>query len=244
MKTIKTIAFIILLTSCFKAFSQSETENEQLWIGYLTQSKISKNYSLWNDTHWVPNNFYIIRTGLTYHFDNKLKTTTTLGYALAWFYPPEGQETFKFEQRPWGQTTISHSSKSFNFFHRLRYEARFRSVIVGDERTSDYDFNFRFRYLFQAKLYFKNQPNSNRFYALISDEIMFNAGDEITNEFRFDQNRIALGLGYQTKNMTFQLAYMKQVILANTTDTHKVNHNLQIFIFHNFDFRKAKSSSN
>jgi len=244
VKTIKTIAFIILLTSCFKAFSQSETENEQLWIGYLTQSKISKNYSLWNDTHWVPDNFYIIRTGLTYHFDNKLKTTTTLGYALAWFYPPEGQETFKFEQRPWGQTTISHSSKSFNFFHRLRYEARFRSVIVADERTSDYDFNFRFRYLFQAKLYFKNQLNSNRFYALVSDEIMFNAGDEITNEFRFDQNRIALGLGYQTKNMTFQLAYMKQVILANTTDTHKVNHNLQIFIFHNFDFRKAKSSSN
>lgn len=241
MKTIKTIAYIILLTNCYKAFSQSETENEQLWIGYLTQSKISKNYSLWNDTHWVPDNFYIIRTGLTFHFDNKLNTTTTLGYALAWFNPPEGQEIFIFEQRPWGQTTISHSSKSFNFFHRLRYEARFRSVIVADERTSDYGFNFRFRYLFQAKLYFKNQPNSNRLYALVSDEIMFNAGDEITNGFRFDQNRIALGLGYQTKNMTFQLAYMKQVILANTTDTHKVNHNLQIFIFHNFDFTKKQN---
>lgn len=241
MKTIKIITLFAFLFFYTIVFSQSETENEQLWIGYLTQSKISKNYSLWNDTHWVPDNFYIIRTGLTYHFDNKLKTTTTLGYALAWFYPMEGKETFKFEQRPWGQTTISHSSKSFNFFHRLRYEARFRSVIVADERTSDYDFNFRFRYLFQAKLYFKNQPNSNRFYALVSDEIMFNAGDEITNEFRFDQNRIALGLGYQTKNMTFQLAYMKQVILANTTDTHKVNHNLQIFIFHNFDFTKKQN---
>ncbi len=223
-------------------FSQGETENEQLWIGYLTQSKISKNYSLWNDTHWVPDNFYIIRTGLTYHFDNKLKTTTTLGYALAWFYPLEGQKTFKFEQRPWGQTTISHTTKLFNFFHRFRYEARFRSVIVEDERTGEYDFNFRFRYLFQTKYYFNKQTKSNNlYYALVSDEIMFNAGNKITNNFRFDQNRVSLGVGYQTKKMAFQLAYMKQVILANTSDTHKVNHNLQIFIFHNFDFTKKQN---
>ena len=198
---------------------------------------------MWNDTHWVPDNFYIIRTGLTYHFDNKLKTTTTLGYALAWSYHPEEQETFKFEQRPWEQTTISLSSKSFYFFHRLRYEARFRKTIIEDRATSDYNFNYRLRYLFQMRYNFdKNPKTGNRFYTLASDEIMFNAGEEITNSFRFDQNRVTLGFGYQTKNMSFQLAYMKQLILANTSDISKVNNNLQLFIFHNFDFTSKEKS--
>ena len=239
--------WIFITVFCFQTlFSQTnETENEQIWMGYLTQSKISKNYSLWNDTHWVPDNFYIIRTGLTYHFENKFKTTTTLGYALAWFYPVENNETFRLEQRIWGQTTSVHSSSTFNFFHRLRYEARFRKTIIEDRATSDYNFNYRVRYLFQMRYNFEINPKTgSRFYTLASDEIMCNAGKEITNNFRLDQNRVTLGFGYQTKNMSFQLAYMKQLILANTSDATKINNNLQLFIFHNFDFEKAKSPTN
>lgn len=233
--------FVLFSQSLFSQFS--ETENEQFWIGYLTQTKISKNYSLWNDTHWVPDNFYIIRTGLTYHFENKLKITTTLGYALAWFYPLEGNETYRLEQRIWGQTTASHANATFNFFHRFRYEARFRKTIIDDRSTTDYNFNYRLRYLFQMRYNFNKQPQTgNRFYALTADEIMFNAGEEITNHFRLDQNRFSLGMGYQTKNMTFQIAYMKQLILANTSDTFKGNNNLQVFIFHNFDCTKKEKS--
>ena len=73
---------------------------------------------------------------------------------------------------------------------------------------------------------------------MASDEILFNAGHEIKNNFRMDQNRISLGAGYQIKNMTFQIAYMNQVVESNTDYTFKMNHNLQIFVFHNFDFRK------
>lgn len=246
MRSFTFIWFFLLVFFFQSLYSQTnETENEQIWIGYLTQSKISNNYSLWNDTHWVPDNFYIIRSGLTYHFENKLKTTTTLGYALAWFYPLENNETFRLEQRIWGQTTSAHVNATFNFFHRLRYEARFRKTIIDDIATTDYNFNYRFRYLFQMRYNFeKNVKTGNRFYTLAADEIMFNAGNEITNNFRLDQNRITLGFGYQTKNMSFQLAYMKQLILANTSDTYKVNNNLQLFVFHNFDFRKVKTSAN
>jgi hypothetical protein len=51
------------------------------------------------------------------------------------------------------------------------------------------------------------------------------------------KNRVSLVLVIKQK-MAFQLAYMKQVI-CNTSDT-QVNHNLQIFTFHNFDFTKNK----
>jgi hypothetical protein len=63
-----------------------------------------------------------------------------------------------------------------------------------------------------------------------------------SNHFRLDQNRITLGMGYQIKNLSFQLGYMKQLILANTSDTFKANNNLQVFIFHNFDCSKKEKS--
>ena len=77
---------------------------------------------------------------------------------------------------------------------------------------------------------------------VVSDEILFNAGHEIKNDFRMDQNRISLGVGYQRKNMTFQVAYMNQLIESNTDYTFKMNHNLQILVFHNFDLRKKSAS--
>ena len=71
---------------------------------------------------------------------------------------------------------------------------------------------------------------------------IYDAGEEITNHFRLDQNRITLGMGYQIKNLSFQLGYMKQLILANTSNTFKGNNNLQVFIFHNFDCTKKEKS--
>lgn len=228
--------FLLILVSVSLAQNKI-TENQQLWLGYITESKLSSSFSWWNDAHWVPESFFIVRTGLTYHVGEKYKMTSTLGYAYTQIYPPEGSSTFRPEHRPWGQTTLSHPVSSFRFFHRLRYEARFRGVIIEDHLQNEFNFNYRFRYLLQARYYFKNQKKG-KYYLMASDEILFNAGHEIKNNFRMDQNRISLGAGYQIKNMTFQIAYMNQVVESNTDYTFKMNHNLQIFVFHNFDFRK------
>ncbi len=238
MKLYKISILAVLLITSQIVFSQKITdEKRQYWIGYLTQTKISKPISIWNDFHWVPESFFIARTGLTYHFDNKLKTTTTLGYAHAWFYPSEGNDTYRPEHRIFGQTTFSHKKNSFSFFHRIRYEARFRGVIVDDFLQNEFNFNYRFRYLFQSRYFFTTDKIGNWF-AVASDEILFNAGHEIKNNFRLDQNRISLGLGYQTKNMTFQLVYMNQLIESNTEFSFRMNHNLQLLVFHNFDLSK------
>ena len=231
---------VLLLLSFFSNLSNSQQitdEKRQIWVGYITQSKFSDSFSIWNDFHWVPESFVIARTGLTYHFSNSLKTTSTLGYAHAWFYPTNQNKTFRPEHRVWGQTTFSHQKESFRFFHRIRYEARFRGVITDDYLQNEFNFNYRFRYLFQTRYYFKNQQK-NQFFAMASDEILFNAGHEIKNDFRLDQNRISLGIGYQTKTMTFQLAYMNQLIESNIDYSFRMNHNIQLLIFHNFNLSK------
>lgn len=243
MKFYRISTFVLLFLSICKSYSQDKiTENQLLWFGYITQSKIADNLSWWNDVHWVPESFGLARTGLTYHFGKKNQMTTTFGYAFGKIYPPEGNETFRPEHRLWGQTTLSHKHNDFSFLHRLRYEGRFRGKIIEDHLQNEFNFNYRIRYLLQARYYFKNQEKG-KFYLMASDEALFNVGHEIKNNFRLDQNRISFGVGYQLKQMTFQAAYMNQMIESNTNYTFKMNHNLQILVFHNFDLRK-KSKTN
>jgi hypothetical protein len=81
-------------------------------------------------------------------------------------------------------------------------------------------------------------PNSrvkdDKWFLTISDEVLFNLGNEVKNKMRLDQNRISIGGGLQMKKMTFQLAYMNQLIENSQIFEFKMTHNLQLLIFHNF----------
>ena len=234
-KYLQLLLYFLLSAS---SFSQNKIkEKQQIWLGYITQTKLSNHFSWWNDLHWVPESFGIVRTGLIYHFGKEKQFTTTLGYAFAEFYPPKGKSTFRPEHQPWGQTTYQHQSNSFKFLHRLRYEARYREIIVEDNLQNEFNFNYRFRYLLQVRYFFKTEKTGKPF-VIVSDELLFNAGDEIKNNFRLDQNRTSAGFGYQYKNMTFKLSYMNQLIKSNIDNTFKMNHNLQLLVFHHFDWRK------
>lgn len=242
LRFIQTITVLIFSVFGFQnTISQNITSQDQrLWLGYITQTRLSESFSIWNDFHWVPDGFGVLRTGGSYHFNNKFNIITTGGYAYLWFYPPSGSGTGRPEHRPWGQTTASHRSHQFSFFHRLRYEARFRKNLIKEELQNEFNFNFRLRYLLQMRYFFPKQTQTGKWFAMASDEILFNAGKEISDGFRLDQNRISIGIGYQYKNFTVQVAYMNQIIESPNAYTFNMNHNLQILMFHNFDFRKKE----
>jgi len=230
----------LVFALAFKLSGQKITNrDERVWLGYITQTRVSDRISLWNDAHWVSHGFGIARTGVSYHFNNKPNIITTLGYAHLWIYPAAGNRTFRPEHRAWGQTTAAHKFSDFNFFHRLRYEARFRRTIIEDHLMNEFNFNFRTRYLFQTKYNFtQNKEAKQKYYGLISDEVAYNFGKEVKNEFRLDQNRISLGAGCVINNITLQLAYLNQLSKAATTNTYSMNHHAQFLVFHNFDLRK------
>lgn len=243
MKRLTSFLLFLLLFITNAAYSQNiATKSERVWLGYITQARVSDHFSLWNDAHWVSNGFGIVRTGLSYHLNNKANIVTTLGYAHLWIYPAAGNKTFRPEHRAWGQTTASHKHSHFNFFHRLRYEARFRQMIADDHLLNEFNFNYRTRYLFQTKYNFtKRKEAKQKYYGLISDEVAYNLGHEVKNGFRLDQNRVSAGAGCVIKNITFQLAYLNQMSKAATTDTYSMNHHAQFLVFHNFDLRKKNS---
>jgi len=152
-------------------------------------------------------------------------------------YPINGLTTYRPEHRPWRQTTLSHGSKPWSYFHRLRYEGRFRRTIIDDYLQNEFNFNFRLRYLFQARYFLNQEPDANyKWLLMASDEVLVNIGKEIKDGIRLDQNRISIGAGVQFKNTTIQLAYMNQLIESNTTFNFRMNHNLQLLVFQNFDW--------
>ncbi|MDP5091827.1 MAG: DUF2490 domain-containing protein, partial [Polaribacter sp.] len=128
MKRITKIGcFLLILFQSFQSFSQEDFIYEnQVWVGYITDTKISDKMSLWNDAHYVPESFLILRTGATYRFNfsEKVKGSTTLGFARLWLYSRNEATPTKNEFRPWGQTTASFKLHKFTITNRFRYDAR------------------------------------------------------------------------------------------------------------------------
>lgn len=219
----------------------------QAWVGYITQTMVSDHFSIWNDAHFVPKSFLILRTGGTYHFDvnKKLKGTTTVGYARLWLYP--GSNTAvdtRNEHRPWGQTTLSHNVNRFSFTHRLRYDARFKQRLVNGKAVDAYDFNWRFRYFFQAKYKLhETADKKSQWYAYVFNEIMYDYGSIIKNNFRRNQNRFTIGAGYKHNNLAVQAGYINMLKQSPTTDQQTMAHTAMVMVFHNFDLRKKTKPS-
>lgn len=233
---------VFLIQSGFVLSQTIKEHDNRVWAGYMTEAKINDKFSLWNDTHWMPESFFLLRTGLTFHFDSRFKATTTLGYGRLWIYPSEKEfHTFRPEHRIWGQTTFARKYGALRHFFRFRYEARFRHKLANDELLPGYNFNWRLRWLYQIRYDFPAKDDAkNHFYSVVSDEFLLHAGKEIKNDFRMDQNRLTFALGYQMENISMQLGYMNIVNQSNTKSDLFMKHTLVFWVFHKMDFRKKE----
>lgn len=235
---IRQLIFIApLLLFCLQTKAQNLTHTNQYWMGYMTQSRLSEQWGLWNDIHWVPESFFLIRTGVTYRFKSKYNLSATSGFARLWIYPSqEDLKTFRPEYRPWGQVVLGYNPNKVRHLQRLRIDARFRRNILQDELLDGYDFNWRFRYMYQWRYDFNPNQVQNYFYASVSNEVLFNLGQNINNQFRLDQNRFQLSYGYQMDKLAIQLGYMNFLALENSTNTLNMKHTFLVWIFHQIDF--------
>lgn len=229
--------FLLLVFSSSLSFGQRLQHTQQYWTGYMTQGKISDRWSLWNDSHWVPESFFLLRTGATYHFKSKHRLSLTAGFAKLWIYPAQPYlHTFRPENRPWAQIVFQQQPNVIKHLQRFRVDARFRRNIQDDVLQEGFNFNWRLRYMYQARYDFNPNQNKNYFYTSVSNEVLFNLGNEIENNFRMDQNRLQLALGFQKNQMAFQLGYMNFMTLSNQSSQLTMKHTLTAWVFHAFDF--------
>lgn len=215
----------------------------QVWVGYITSARVSDRISIWNDAHFVPESFLILRTGATYHFNysEKVKGSSTLGVAKLWLYSRNGLTPIRNEFRPWGQTTAAFNFKKFTISNRLRYDARFRQEIEDNILLDTYQFNWRLRYFLMIKYPIAiNKEKSTEWYAYSYNEILYDVGTNITNGIRLNQNRFTIGIGYKFDNLRIQLGYLNMIKNPPVEGSKIFANTAMLMVFHNFDFRNKK----
>lgn len=245
MRRIYQFIIVFTLSCCINnLYSQEDFIYEnQVWVGYLTSSRVSEKISIWNDAHFVPQSFLIVRTGATYHFNfsEKIRGTSTLGFARLWLYSRDDLTPTRNEYRPWGQTTASFNVKKFTITNRFRYDARFRQSIEDNQLLDEYDFNWRLRYFLMAKYPLSINPEKNtEWYTYAFNEILYDTGKNVTNGFRLNQNRFTVGLGYKHQNLSVQLGYLNMLKNPAVSGNKIMAHTAMLMVFHNFDFRTSK----
>lgn len=217
--------FIAILIMSGKLISQNSPviiKDNMLWLGYYITINTNAKWSVNSDFQFRAKNWYhdhsqaLGRTGLSYKFNNKI--TTTLGFAHFRFFI--NNESTRGEWRPWQEILINDNINDLKISHRFRLEQRFNEKVKNNEPLNEYQFNHRFRYRFDLRFpVAKNKEKGKTLYILIGNELMINAGKNITYNY-FDQNRSYAGLNYElSKKLAIQLQYIhiwQQLASGNT----------------------------
>ena len=240
------ISLLMIIGSRVNAQTKHVATDEQFWIGYFNQTRLTDKWGLWFDTHFrTQHNFFdklfqvAGRVGITYYLNDEARLTAGYTY-FNHFIAGNHEMISQPEHRLWQQIQWQNSYPKLKLVHRIRMEERWRRKILdGDSLVAGYNFNYRARYqiLSQFPLSKKRfQPNTLSF--VIAEEVMINFGKEIVDNY-FDANRLFLGFAYHvTKQDNIQLGYMNVFQQLPAGNFYRSNHVIRLYYFHNLDLRR------
>lgn len=233
--------FLVLQLVLFSGNAQERDviDQKQVWAGYMTSSRISEKYAIWNDFHYVPDGFFVARTGLTRRFFQNMNLTA--GYAYL-SLPVTSNEVKlnRNEHRPWAQVVVNHKvSNKLYMTNRLRYDMRFRQDFGEGELFDSFSFNHRVRMLIGVRIPLKGEEiKSGTPFLNVSNEILMNYGRNVSSPNYLDQNRFWVNFGWQFDNLSVQLGYMNRFVQPPNRTQMIRNHTLLLWVTQSFDFRK------
>lgn len=220
--------FLVTFLSFFTIFSYAQNTritdpNTIGWLAYSGTIKLNQKWSLHTELQLRRDRLItdpqqnLYRTGINYSLNNKLSLRA--GYALA--------ETFNYgdiplnnlgkqftEHRIYQMATLNDKSGIFEFSHRFMLEQRWIGRYTNTSLTKEDDFVYwnRFRYMFRTNVPLKGRTIVDKTpYLAIYDEIMIGFGKNV-NENIFDQNRLAILLGYRfSPKVRLEGGYLNQI---------------------------------
>jgi len=238
------VLLLMVLTSNAQTNKSTEKVN-QVWLGYLNQTRLSNKFGLWTDLHLrTKENFVdnfsqsIVRLGLTYYLTDATKLTA--GYAFISIYPADAHKKItQPEHRPWQQVQWHTKYGKKRMMQWFRLEERFRRKILNDSTlATGSNFNFRVRYNIWYDVPLSKKgivPKTVSF--VVNDELHINFGKQIVNNY-FDQNRLFAGLKYQvSEHSNVQVGYMNLFQQLAAGNKYRSIHTMRLFYFQNFDLR-------
>lgn len=226
--------------------TKSVTNENQIWLGYFNQTRLTNKIGLWLDLHVRTKEEFtnslsqiIIRPGITYHIDDN--TRITLGYAYVNNYPAEGHNSISQpEHRMWQQFQWHTDYTRTKLTQAIRLEEKYKHKILNDSTLADgFNFNYKIRYNLTCEVPFSRLP-TNKFSFILNNEVHINFGKEIIYNY-FDQNRFFVGFKVNIrKHDNLQLGYMNRFQQLPSGNKYRNNNIIRLFYLQNFDFRRKK----
>lgn len=229
--------------------SRQTTEEEQVWLAYFNQTRLTEKWGLWLDVHFRTTEHFIKepskaigRLGLMYYLNDDLKLTNA--YAFINHFPEDGHANVSQpEHRIWHQLQLHTKYGKVRTMQWLRLEERFRRNIKNDNKLADgYRFDWRIRGNFLLNIPLSKKgivPHS--FSAIVNDEIFVNLSKNNVYNI-FDQNRFFVGLAYNfNTHANLQFGYMNVYQQLAAGNKYKNINSFRIFFFQNLDLRKKKT---
>ncbi|MEM9983317.1 MAG: DUF2490 domain-containing protein [Bacteroidota bacterium] len=217
----------------YLSLAQVDASQLGAWYMYFYNAKFKGNtwgiqgdfqYRHWNILGDMEQ--LLLRSGITYS-PKEAGIMFTLGYAnITTGTFGEKNATFN-ENRIYQEAFIPQKlGKRYHLIHRFRYEQRW---------VDDQDFRTRYRYNLILNVPINQKELVKKaLYIALYNEIFINGQNDIGEDREvqlFDRNRIYLGLGYALRdNVRLQLGWMNQ------TTVNWAKGQLQVGLFHNFDF--------
>lgn len=227
--------------------TKKEINNQfQFWTSLNVTMRITDRWGVIGDFHIKRNNFikdpsfYFLRLGAVYWLDNKFSFAG--GIAGLWLATElEVGTRFAFEQRLFEQALWRSRIRRVVFLQRIRIEQRWSELLNEDGSVNRILFSNRFRFLFSGTIKVFNNDDFPKL--IISDEILFQFGDEIIYN-TFDQNRFFVGINYRfNKNWTFDFGYMFVFQQKYSGYQYDANHTIRLFFYYTPDLRKVKDQN-
>ena len=244
----KVLIIILSLAGMESGYAQKQiATTEQLWVGYINQTRLSDKWDVVADIHLrtkdkFTKGFYqsVFRAGAAYHVAEN--ASLAAGYAYFDYYPGDNHPNVaQSEHRIWEQVQWNTNYSKIHLQQRIRLEERYRRKIKSDgELDNGYSFNYRARYSLNFLYPLGKHPYAVKSIALIAhEEVMVNYGKEIVYN-TFDQNRFLLGFNYYiAANNSMQLGYMNVLQQQSSGNKYKNIHAIRLYYYHTLDLRKT-----
>ncbi|WP_395048729.1 DUF2490 domain-containing protein [Flavobacterium sp.] len=215
MNFIKAFLFFILTSSIVSAQTKKNIDHQNLlWTRYYNQLQINDKWSIHSEfdnrvfINPIVQNLFVIRVQGRYKISEQVELGSGFAYFNVATQKPDIDSGFnKPEYRIQQDATLKQNLGKINLNQRFQIEERFFQNFDKEGLTSGSTFFWRFRYRIQGDYAFWKKEKQY-LKAIVSDELMINAGKKVVNN-TFDQNRIYAGLQYGiNSSLAVELGYM------------------------------------
>lgn len=253
---------LCLLTASLVVQHAAKAQNTRLndyntigWYNYFGTFKLSSKWSIHTEyqfrraeliTAWQQS---LARVGVNYQIHPKVQLR--LGYAWIETFPygsvPLNAMGKDFtEHRLYQMMTVTDKAGIVDLSHRFMLEQRWVGRYTNPNLTSEDEFPYlnRVRYMFRAQLPLGRKELKDKTpYLAMYDEIFIGFGKNV-NENIFDQNRLALLLGYRfSPLLRLEAGYLNQIVQlgreVNGRNVFQYNNGLIVNANFNFDLSRS-----